>query len=71
MERSLDFKYLTLDIDLYFVLYTHPLKKGLDKKINIRLSTPVFIGTLQTLCFYKIIEICSENRVQKVAKGIS
>ena len=50
---------------------THPLKKGLDKKINIRLSTPVFIGTLQTLCFYKIIEICSENRVQKVAKGIS
>ena len=24
-------------------LLTHPLKKGLDKKINIRLLTPVFI----------------------------
>ena len=23
--------------------HTHPLKKGLDKKINIRLLTPVFI----------------------------
>ena len=23
--------------------FTHPLKKGLDKKINIRLLTPVFI----------------------------
>ena len=26
---------------------THPLKKGLDKKINIRLSTPVFIVIYQ------------------------
>ena len=26
-----------------YILCTHPLKKGLDKKINIRLLTPVFI----------------------------
>ena len=27
----------------YVLFPTHPLKKGLDKKINIRLLTPVFI----------------------------
>ena len=26
-----------------YIHSTHPLKKGLDKKINIRLLTPVFI----------------------------
>ena len=34
---------MTLSLLTFISTATHPLKKGLDKKINIRLLTPVFI----------------------------